>query len=222
MAAAVGAVLLWFLVESVAIRPHYLAYFNRLAGGPRNAWRQLVDSSLDWGQDLPGLKAWLDRNATGAPVYLSYFGTGRPESYGIESIRLPGYYDHWRPTRPWAELGPGVYCISATMVQSVFNMFPGPWAEPYERAYRSGTGVLRTIAALPDPAERARQLARVSPESLYQLEQLRFARLMAYLRHREPDDRVGWSILIHRLSAADVQAALDGSPPELEPEAWQP
>jgi len=222
IAAVVGVALLWFVGESLAIRPHYLAYFNQLAGGPRNAWRELVDSSLDWGQDLPGLRTWLDRNAAGVPVYFSYFGTGRPESYGIESIRLPGYYDHWRPPRPWSQLGAGVYCVSATMVQSVFNMFPGPWAEPYEKAYRNGMLALRAIAAEPDPAERARQMSVVPAEALYQLEQLRVARLMAYLRHREPDDQVGWSILIHRLSDAEVQVALDGPPSELVPEPWQP
>jgi hypothetical protein len=107
-------------------------------------------------------------------------------------------------------------------VQSVFNMFPGPWAEPYEKAYRNGMLALRAIAAEPDPAERARQMSVVPAEALYQLEQLRVARLMAYLRHREPDDQVGWSILIHRLSDAEVQAALDGPPSELVPEPWQP
>ena len=38
------------------IFPHYLAYFNELAGGPLNGWRSLADSNIDWGQDLPGLK----------------------------------------------------------------------------------------------------------------------------------------------------------------------
>jgi hypothetical protein len=224
-AAAVAAMLLWFVGESLAIRPHYLAYFNQLAGGPRNGWRQLVDSSLDWGQDLPGLKRWLDGNglpSDGIPVYLSYFGTGRPESYGIESIRLPGFYDTWRPPRPWYELGGGVYCISATMVQSVFNMFPGPWAVPYEQAYRRWTAGLRAIAAEPDPAERARQTAEIPRDVLSQLEHLRFARLMAYLRRREPDDQVGWSILIHRLSDREVRDALEGPPAELAPEPWMP
>lgn len=225
MAAAVVALLLWHAGASLAIRPHYLAYFNELAGGPRNGWRQLVDSSLDWGQDLPGLKAWLDRNGlTGGktPVYFSYFGTGRPESYGIESIRLPGFYDHWRPQRPWHDLGGGVYCISATMVQSVFNMFPGPWAAPYEQAFRAGMGTLRSIAAEPDATERARQAAAVNGEALYQLEQLRFARLTAYLRRRQPDDQVGWSILVHRLTDAEVRDALEGPPAELVPQPWQP
>jgi hypothetical protein len=225
MGVLVAAAVMWLVGESFAIRPHYLAYFNQLAGGPRNGWRQLVDSSLDWGQDLPGLRAWLERNGlprAGTPLYLSYFGTGRPESYGIESLRLPGYYDHWRPPQPWYQLQGGIYAISATMVQSVFNMFPGPWAVPYEEAYRRGMSALRDIAADPDPAERARRAAAVPPDVLSQLEQLRFARLMAYLRHREPDDQVGWSILIHRLSDADVRAALEGPPAELAPEPWNP
>jgi len=46
-------------------------------------------------------------------------------------------------------------------------------------------------------------------------DQLRLARLCAFLRRREPDDQVGYSILIYRLSDADVQQALNGPPAEL-------
>jgi len=49
-------------------------------------------------------------------------------------------------------------------------------------------------------------------------EQLRLARLCAYLRHREPDDQVGYSILIYRLSDRQVQQALLGPPAELLPD----
>ena len=62
--------------------PHYLAYFNWIAGGPVNGYKHLVHSSLDWGQDLPGLKRWLnehDLDSTGkTPVYLAYFGKAKP------------------------------------------------------------------------------------------------------------------------------------------------
>src|SRR5262249_51727095 len=54
-AVAVVLLLVWHAGESLAIAPHYLAYFNELAGGPSQGYRHLVDSSLDWGQDLPGL-----------------------------------------------------------------------------------------------------------------------------------------------------------------------
>jgi hypothetical protein len=41
----------WLGVSSLSIHPHYLAYFNEVAGGPANGGRWLIDSNLDWGQD---------------------------------------------------------------------------------------------------------------------------------------------------------------------------
>jgi len=50
-AAAAGGLLLWEAVASGSVHPHYLAYFNELAGGPANGARWLIDSNLDWNQD---------------------------------------------------------------------------------------------------------------------------------------------------------------------------
>ncbi len=71
------------------VYPHYLAYFNEIAGGPRHGYESLVDSNLDWGQDLIGLKQWLGRHGTVAPLYLCYFGTADPRYYGIRYISVP-------------------------------------------------------------------------------------------------------------------------------------
>ncbi|HYS56313.1 MAG TPA: hypothetical protein VER58_21350, partial [Thermoanaerobaculia bacterium] len=47
----VAAVLLiWQIAESAAVHPDYFPYFNELAG--RDPSRYLVDSNLDWGQDI--------------------------------------------------------------------------------------------------------------------------------------------------------------------------
>jgi hypothetical protein len=46
-------------------------------------------------------------------------------------------------------------------------------------------------------------------------EQARFARLCSYLRRREPNAEVNYSILIYRLSRTDLQRALEGPPVEL-------
>ncbi|MCX6339512.1 MAG: glycosyltransferase family 39 protein [Candidatus Aureabacteria bacterium] len=51
--------LAWHLASSLSIYPHYLAYFNELIGGPSQGYRYLVDSNLDWGQDVKGLKNYL-------------------------------------------------------------------------------------------------------------------------------------------------------------------
>ena len=87
--AVVGVLVAWHAAAALWIAPHYLAYFNPVGGGPDNGWHHLVDSSLDWGQDLPGLKRWLDRQQTKSPVFLSYFGTGDPAYYHIDAQRLP-------------------------------------------------------------------------------------------------------------------------------------
>ncbi|MEO7797859.1 MAG: glycosyltransferase family 39 protein, partial [Opitutaceae bacterium] len=44
LAAVLAALVSWHAVESFRIRPHYLAYFNQIVGGPQNGWRHLVDS----------------------------------------------------------------------------------------------------------------------------------------------------------------------------------
>jgi hypothetical protein len=85
-----AACLVWSATSATRSDPNPLAYFNELAGGPRGALRHFADSNLDWGQGLPQLKQYLDATGTG-PVYLSYFGTDRPESYGIRFRPLPTY-----------------------------------------------------------------------------------------------------------------------------------
>lgn len=84
---AVGVLLLAGAAEAAYRYPHYLAYFNGIIR-PANAYRHLVDSSLDWGQDLPGVKRYMDAHGGDGPFYLSYFGAGRPESYGISAQLL--------------------------------------------------------------------------------------------------------------------------------------
>ena len=128
----------WDVFSSFAVRPHYLAYFNESVGGPANGYKHLVDSSLDWGQDLPELKTWIDRLPAGearhSNFYLAYFGTAKPAYYGIDATTLP----EESPGAPLSSLGPGLYCVSATILQHVYERDRGPWAAVYEKAYRYG------------------------------------------------------------------------------------
>jgi hypothetical protein len=82
-----GVLLLAQGMETAWRFPNYLAYFNGLVT-PREAYRHLVDSSLDWGQELPAIRRYLDEAKPVRPVYLSYFGTGRPAYYSIDAIPL--------------------------------------------------------------------------------------------------------------------------------------
>ncbi len=66
---------LWHAGESLLAHPDYLPYFNQFARGRED--RFLLDSALDWGQDLERLRQYLEANNV-TEVYLSYFGRGEP------------------------------------------------------------------------------------------------------------------------------------------------
>jgi len=212
----VAGLIAWHVAESASIAPNYLAYFNELAGGPANGPQHLVDSSLDWGQDLPGLKSWLDRNARpGEAVYLAYFGTGEPRYYRIPARRL-AYINGFHEDEPYIPLGPGLYCVGATALEQVYSTIRGPWTAELEREYqflRAFEPLFQAYAG--DPAVRSRLESELPREkwtaSRDRFLHLRFSRLCYCLRARRPDAVIGYSIYVYRLSAGDVAKATGGT-----------
>lgn len=102
------------------VAPHYLAYFNELAGGPANGFKALVDSNLDWGQDLKNLKRWLDAHDIKDPICLCYFGMADPGYYQITYYNMPGGYI-FEPEQDFEWLRPGgLLAVSATNLQGVY------------------------------------------------------------------------------------------------------
>lgn len=201
-----AVVLLWHAGASLAIAPDYLSYFNEAAGGSRAGFKHLVDSSLDWGQDLPALKQWLDEHPTTRPVYLAYFGTARPAHYGIKATSL-GVAD----VPDLAPLTGGLYCVSATVLEQIYVRPMGIWARPYEEIYQA---LRPEFERTPPPVSTAGLDAKKFERARFYSE-LRFARLCAALRHRAPQGAPGYSILVFDLSDDEVARALSGPPPEL-------
>lgn len=108
-AAVVGMQALAF----AGIAPQHLAHVNPLAGGPARGYTKLVDSNLDWGQDLIRLSEWLGRHE-GDRVGIAYFGLAPFSAYGVT-------------VADWRTLADGppqdareVFVISATYLQGVF------------------------------------------------------------------------------------------------------
>ncbi|HQU44945.1 MAG TPA: glycosyltransferase family 39 protein, partial [Pirellulales bacterium] len=104
-----AGVLLWSAVATLANHPCHLAYFNELSSVPSAAPPPLLDSNLDWGQDLLYLRDWSKANPGARPLYLAYYGSFDPADVGIDAapaeIRRQGKS---RATRP----APGWYAIS--------------------------------------------------------------------------------------------------------------
>ncbi|MFH0732486.1 MAG: glycosyltransferase family 39 protein [Candidatus Omnitrophota bacterium] len=72
----------WHVFSCLCIWPNYLSYFNEFIGGPKNGYKFLGDSNIDWGQDLPALAKYLKENNI-ENIKLYYFGVADPHSYGI-------------------------------------------------------------------------------------------------------------------------------------------
>ena len=114
------AILVASCVVSFALAtPGYLSYFNVIAGGPRGGMRHLVDSNLDWGQDLGRLRAWMDENSV-SEIDLAYFGTADPRAYGIAFRKVVLFFDFY-PDLPAVRPETGrVVAISATLLQGLY------------------------------------------------------------------------------------------------------
>lgn len=80
----------------VRAHPDHLAYFNLLAGS--HPERVLVDSNLDWGQDLYRLRDTLEARGIRDSLHIAYFGTMSPDSVGI---RNTSFLNLRRPSTGW-------------------------------------------------------------------------------------------------------------------------
>lgn len=179
--AAIGAGLAATAIAIGAIHPHYLAYFNRVAGGPSRGSQHLIDSNLDWGQDLVNLREWVRAHGK-ERIGLAYFGQVNPSLFDLRGDgfdwflppALPGTWERGFPPGPESRgpPAPGLYAVSASLVRGLrWRVYDHARDRPEDR-----------------PAQWAPYEAG---EGAY-----------AYFQDLEPIDRIGYSIFIYRLDAA--------------------
>lgn len=85
---ALAVLLAWQTAACAVSAPDPLVYFNEFVGGPDRGRRLLLDSNLDWGQDL-GRAADYFRECGISKPCLAYFGHVDPRVYGLESTFPP-------------------------------------------------------------------------------------------------------------------------------------
>jgi hypothetical protein len=134
--AVVAVALLGLAAGSLAIYPHYLAFFNAAAGGPEAGPRYLLDSNIDWGQDIKKLKAHMV--AHNIPrVCVVYFGTGDLGYYQVEFEGLPLTAE--------LEQRRNLDCVAAVNVTPLYGLHSTPesyrWLREMEPTARIGYSI---------------------------------------------------------------------------------
>ena len=144
---------------------------------------RLIDSNLDWGQDLVNLRRWLRDNRERGPVGIAYFGQIPPNLFAarrdpVDWFLPPIRRDLYRPMfgpqfserlkGPAPRLTPGLYAVSASFVRGL----------PFR---------------VDDPSPDAAPASWQADEDAF-----------GYFRLLKPFDRVGHSILLYRVTAEDA------------------
>lgn len=112
--ACVLALLGWLAIASLRAHPDYLAYFNECCDAHPERW--LVNTDLDWGQDLDRLADVLRRRKV-ERLHLAYFGRADPHRHGLPPFDLLPPYT---PVSGWVAI-------------SEFNIALGTRVAPYDQ-----------------------------------------------------------------------------------------
>jgi len=117
--------LICILIPPVAGFPHYISYFNPLIGSREKAGRYLLDSNVDWGQDIKLLADFLGKNGI-TRVNLSLFGTADPFYHGLKSWNDIGSYLILIPRNPKGPPDPTLpTAVSVNMLSYIVSNHPG-------------------------------------------------------------------------------------------------
>jgi hypothetical protein len=176
------------IAASAWINPSYLAYFNWASGGPERDPVRLIDSNLDWGQDLVELQRWWRANIPDQEIGLAYFGQINPSIFALRKEPFRWFLPPARPGKvqpmlespsprlkgPAPRLTPGYYAVSATLLYGL------PWR-------------LYDPAPLPDVPEANGPAWAFAPHAV------------DYFRELRPiTPPIGHSIYVYRVSEEDA------------------
>jgi 4-amino-4-deoxy-L-arabinose transferase-like glycosyltransferase len=121
-----GALVLWMTASSALSHPDYLAYFNELAGSePENI---LVDSDLDWGQDIKRLATRLHEVGATSVAWTGYVWAELEKEHDFPRIRP---MNRFQPEPGWSAIG-------VTLLKGHRTIF---WADQIPPHWRVGKSI---------------------------------------------------------------------------------
>ena len=119
--------------------PHWMSYFNELAGGPSRGHQWLVDSNIDWGQDVLRLQNWQERHPSANPLHVAVYSMFDPKDLGLVFTKpAPFVSGHPEVTDLTGRRGPqsGWYAVSVCHLKGMeFFVFDGQGEAYFSKAY---------------------------------------------------------------------------------------
>ena len=181
---ALSALLAWYGLSTAFVHPAYTAYFNEFIGGPAYANGYFSDSSVDWGQDLRRLKAYLREHPEVRSVAIDYFGGGDLKYYFCSAERVN------------AGVPKGAVDLCRARVYEEWTPELGRYRGQYLRPEHDGP--LQGYVP-PEQARGSDGYVAVS-ETLLQNDSAAAQRRYGYLLNRTPTAKIGYSIYLYKLN----------------------
>lgn len=113
---SLGGLITWQFLAVALTGPNWISYFNVVSGGPGNGSAWLLNSNIDWGQDLLQVQQW-QREHPDKPLHLALDG---------DSARIFGVRSRYSPTESYGDVGqkhysppaPGWHAVSVKLLRS--------------------------------------------------------------------------------------------------------
>jgi len=130
----------WAILTVLSTYPYFLAYFNEMASGPDNGHKWVVDSNLDWGQDILRLADYIKNNDI-KEIKLDYF-SGAPAEYYIKTAKIESY-NREMPQKGWLAVSATIYsgACKGDKIPCSRNERAYTWLDSYEPIAKIGYSI---------------------------------------------------------------------------------
>ena len=142
--------LFWTVLTVIFVYPSFLAYFNETVGGPDNGYKYVVDSNLDWGQDILRLADYIENNNI-KEIKLDYF-SGAPAEYYIKTAKIVSLremsrrdksYNREIPQKGWLAVSATIYmgACKGDKIPCSYNERAYTWLDFYKPVAKIGYSI---------------------------------------------------------------------------------
>lgn len=132
-AVAAGSIAALAVIITTTAWPNTIGYYNGLFGGTQNGHRYVLDSNLDWNQDIWRLRSFLNKHKF-SEVHIALFGSIPTDRVFPEQLPILQNQDIAFGLQP-----SGIIAISAGQLYNVDGPFA--WLRAYQPKWRVGSSI---------------------------------------------------------------------------------